>query len=77
MKKLKILVAESIEILIQQLNTFLFYFQGNAARAMMFSLGCIQSLKCNTNQCPTGIATQDRELMRGLDVENKGVRVYK
>lgn len=48
----------------------------NAARAMMFSLGCIQSLKCNTNQCPTGIATQDRELMRGLDVENKGVRVY-
>ena len=26
----------------------------NAARAMMFALGCIQALKCNTNKCPTG-----------------------
>jgi glutamate synthase domain-containing protein 2 len=31
----------------------------NSARAMMFALGCIQALKCNTNKCPTGIATQD------------------
>lgn len=30
----------------------------NAARAMMFALGCIQALKCNTNKCPTGITTQ-------------------
>lgn len=48
----------------------------NSARAMMFALGCIQALKCNTNTCPTGITTQDRELMAGLDVENKAVRVY-
>ena len=37
----------------------------NAARAMMIALGCIQALKCNTNQCPTGIATQDPVLMEG------------
>ena len=34
-----------------------------AARAFMLSLGCIQALKCNTNKCPTGIATQKKELM--------------
>eukprot|EP01043_Picozoa_sp_COSAG02_P083544 COSAG02_NODE_21538_length_784_cov_1.052555_1_plen_61_part_10 len=39
----------------------------NAARAMMFALGCIQALKCNTNKCPTGVATQDRDLMSGLN----------
>jgi hypothetical protein len=43
----------------------------NAARAMMFSLGCIQALKCNTNHCPTGVATQDKELMKGLDPTEK------
>lgn len=47
----------------------------NSARAMMFSLGCIQALKCNTNHCPTGIATQDAELMKGLNVSNKALRV--
>lgn len=31
----------------------------NAARAMLFAVGCIQALKCNTNRCPTGITTQD------------------
>lgn len=30
----------------------------NSARAFMFALGCIQALKCNTNKCPTGVATQ-------------------
>ena len=48
----------------------------NSARAMMFALGCVQALKCNTNRCPTGITTQDKELMQGLDVESKSVRVY-
>ena len=48
----------------------------NSARAMMFALGCVQALKCNTNRCPTGITTQDKELMTGLDVESKSVRVY-
>ena len=47
----------------------------NAARAMMFALGCIQALKCNTNKCPTGIATQDKNLMSGLDVTSKTKRV--
>eukprot|EP00940_MAST-03C_sp_MAST-3C-sp2_P000951 g951.t1 len=47
----------------------------NSARAMMFALGCIQALQCNTNKCPTGIATSKKRLMRGLDVDDKGVRV--
>ena len=47
----------------------------NAARAMMFALGCIQALRCNTNKCPTGIATQDPELMHGLVVGDKAERV--
>jgi glutamate synthase domain-containing protein 2 len=47
---------------------------GAAARAFMMSLGCIQALKCNTNKCPTGIATLDRELMFGLDPEEKSTR---
>lgn len=48
----------------------------NAARAMMFALGCIQSLRCNTNRCPTGVATQDPELTGGLHVADKSVRVF-
>jgi len=48
----------------------------NSARAMMFALGCIQSLKCNTNHCPTGVATQDPRLMEGLHVPSKSIRVY-
>jgi len=47
----------------------------NAARAMMFSLGCIQAGKCNTNRCPSGVATQDPDLFYGLDVDSKSVRV--
>ncbi len=43
----------------------------NSARGMMFALGCIQALECNTNTCPTGVATQDPQLVRGLDVESK------
>jgi len=47
----------------------------NAARAMMFALGCIQALRCNTNRCPTGVATQDPDLVRGLHVGDKSARV--
>lgn len=47
----------------------------DAARAMMFALGCIQALKCNTNKCPTGVATQDLVLVSGLDPEDKAHRV--
>ena len=46
----------------------------NSARAMMFALGCIQALKCNTNKCPTGITTQDPTLMAGLRVPYKSDR---
>jgi glutamate synthase domain-containing protein 2 len=48
----------------------------NAARAMMFALGCIQALKCNTNMCPTGVATQDPDLMSGLNPSEKRFRVF-
>ncbi len=47
----------------------------NSARGFLFSLGCIQALRCNTNTCPTGITTHDRGLVRGLVVEEKCVRV--
>lgn len=47
----------------------------NSARAMMMALGCIQALECNKNTCPTGVATQDPELVQGLDIDDKKVRV--
>ncbi|MBA3664715.1 MAG: FMN-binding glutamate synthase family protein [Bacteroidetes bacterium] len=47
----------------------------NSARAMMLSLGCIQALECNTNNCPTGVATQNPKLYNGLNVDDKKVRV--
>ena len=47
----------------------------NSARGMMFSLGCIQALKCNTNECPTGVATQDKYLSSGLIPADKSHRV--
>ena len=47
----------------------------NAARPFLFSLGCIQALKCHTNKCPTGITTQKPELTWGLDPASKHVRV--
>lgn len=47
----------------------------NSARAMMLALGCIQALECNKNTCPTGVATQDPYFMKGLDVNDKAVRV--
>lgn len=46
-----------------------------SARGMMMALGCIQALVCNKNTCPTGIATQDPQLVAGLVVSNKKVRV--
>ena len=46
-----------------------------SARGFMFALGCIQSLKCNKNTCPTGITTHDSRLQRGLDPADKAVRV--
>ncbi len=47
----------------------------NSARAMMMAIGCIQALLCNTNRCPTGIATQDPSLTIGIDVADKKIRM--
>ena len=47
----------------------------NTARGFMFSLGCIQALRCHTNTCPTGITTHSHRLQRALVVEEKYLRV--
>lgn len=47
----------------------------NVARGMMMAAGCIQSRQCHTNTCPTGVATQNQRLAKGLDVDDKKVRV--
>ncbi len=47
----------------------------NSARGMMFALGCIQALECHANTCPTGVATQDPKLTKGLVPEEKSIRV--
>lgn len=47
----------------------------NSARGFMFALGCIQSRTCDTNRCPTGVATQDSSRQQALDPADKGVRV--
>ncbi|KIA98795.1 MULTISPECIES: FMN-binding glutamate synthase family protein [unclassified Flavobacterium] len=48
----------------------------NSARGFMFSLGCIQALRCHNNECPTGVATQNKMLMKGLVVTDKSDRVF-
>ncbi len=49
----------------------------NSARAFLFSLGCIQSMKCSKNTCPTGITTHNKRLQRGLVPLDKAERVRK
>ncbi len=46
-----------------------------SARGFMFSIGCIQALKCNKNTCPTGVTTHNERLQKGLNPENKAVKV--
>lgn len=46
----------------------------NVAREAMLAIGCIQSQKCHTDKCPTGIATQNPWLAHGLEPVSKGVR---
>jgi len=48
----------------------------NAARTFMFSLGCVQTKKCHTDRCPTGVATQDPWRQAGLVVADKAPRVH-
>ena len=48
----------------------------NAARGFMFAVGCVQSLSCHTNRCPTGVATQDAVRQAALIVPDKAERVH-
>ena len=45
------------------------------ARGFMLALGCIQALECHTNNCPTGIATQNKNLEKALDIHSAAKRV--
>ena len=47
----------------------------NTARGFMFSIGCIQAMRCHTNNCPTGVTTHKKSLQGGLDPAVKGPRV--
>jgi glutamate synthase domain-containing protein 2 len=49
----------------------------SSARGFMFSLGCIQAMKCGSGNCPTGVTAVDPKLIRGLDPTDKAVRVSK
>ncbi|WP_428410676.1 FMN-binding glutamate synthase family protein [Hyphococcus sp.] len=47
----------------------------NTARGFMFSIGCIQAMRCHTNNCPTGVTTHKKHLQGGLDPKVKAKRV--
>ncbi len=47
----------------------------NVAREAMMSIGCIQAQRCHTGHCPTGVATQVKWLMNGLDPTLKSARL--
>ena len=47
----------------------------NVAREAMMAVGCIQAQRCHTGHCPTGVATQNRWLVRGLDPTSKAARL--
>jgi len=46
----------------------------NVGREAMLALGCIQAQRCHTGRCPTGVTTNSRWLMRGLDPDLKAAR---
>jgi hypothetical protein len=48
----------------------------NSARGFMFALGCLQTQRCHSNECPVGITTQDPKMQKALVVEDKAQRVY-
>ena len=47
----------------------------NSGRGFMFAIGCIQAMKCHTNNCPTGVTTHKKRLQRGLVPSDKAERV--
>jgi glutamate synthase domain-containing protein 2 len=46
----------------------------NVGRAAMNTIGCINALKCNTNECPTGVTSHKPGLKKGLVIEEKRFR---
>ncbi|WP_394369346.1 FMN-binding glutamate synthase family protein [Luteirhabdus pelagi] len=48
----------------------------NVAREAMLSIGCIQAQQCHTNHCPSGVATQNKWLQRGINIDDKKVRTH-
>ncbi len=76
-KHIKLVAAGKITSAFHLFRTFALGADAcNAARSMMLALGCIQALECNINTCPTGVATQKKDLIAGLDVEDKTKRVF-
>lgn len=49
----------------------------NMARTMMFSIGCIQALKCHENTCPTGVTSQDPARQKAIVPEHKSDHVHR
>jgi glutamate synthase domain-containing protein 2 len=47
----------------------------NVAREAMLAIGCIQAQECHTGNCPTGVTTQSRWLVKGLDPTLKSARL--
>jgi glutamate synthase domain-containing protein 2 len=47
----------------------------NVARPMMFAVGCIQAMRCDTGNCPTGVTTQDARRARAIDIDTKAIHV--
>jgi glutamate synthase domain-containing protein 2 len=45
------------------------------ARGFMFSLGCIQAMRCASGQCPAGVTTHHKWLQRALVPRVKYIRV--
>lgn len=47
----------------------------SVAREPMLAIGCIQAQRCHSGHCPTGVATQNKWLVRGLDPTFKAARL--
>ena len=47
----------------------------SVAREPMLAIGCIQAQRCHSGHCPTGVATQNKWLVRGLDPASKAARL--
>ena len=72
---IRVIAAGKVFTSFHMLSKFALGRTSSSARGMMLALGCIQALKCNTNHCPTGVATMDPALQRGLYVPHKLERV--